>query len=190
MTVLILGLILFLGAHSVQIVMPELRARVIARAGQGAWMGSYAAISGIGLVLIIVGYGLARGAAPIVYSPPPAARHLTFLLMLPVFPLLIATYARGRIGQALGHPMLIAVLLWAAAHLLANGSVADLFLFGGFLVWAALDWRSVLARQAPVATATRVPWARNDAIAIIGGLVVYVALIGGLHRLLFGVSPL
>lgn len=191
MTLLILGLVLFLGTHSVQIAAPALRERAIAGGGgTRAWMLSYMAISGIGLVLVIIGYGMARHDAPLLYHPPTALRHLTLLVMLPVFPLLIATYLKGRIGQLLGHPMLIATMLWAVAHLMANGNLADVLLFGSFLVWAALDWQSLLRRESSASPRAGANWGRNDAIAIIVGLAIYLAFIGGVHALLVGVSPL
>lgn len=190
MTVLILGLILFLGVHSAQIAVPDIRERTIARGGGiGAWMWPYTSIAGTGFVLIIVGYMLARHEAPILYYPPLELRHLALVVMLPVFPLLLATYIKGRIRQVLGHPMLIATILWASAHLMANGSLADFLLFGGFLVWAALDWRSLLTREGSASSGSRAQWGRNDAIAIVGGFALYLAFIGGLHALLFGVSP-
>ncbi|MFN3955762.1 MAG: NnrU family protein [Pararhodobacter sp.] len=190
MTLLILGLILFLGVHSIQIVVPDIRARVIARGGgRGAWMWPYTGIAGAGFVLIVLGYALARHETPILYTPPPALRHLALVVMLPVFPLLIAAYLKGRIGQSVSHPMLVATMLWAVAHLMTNGALADLLLFGGFLVWAFLNRRSLIRREGGAAVA-RNNRGRNDAIALVAGLAVYVAFIGGLHALLFGVSPI
>lgn len=192
MTILVLGLILFLGVHSVQIIAPGIRAQVIARGGGvGAWMWPYTAIAGAGFLLIIAGYGMARYDAPIIYMPPAELRHLALGVMVAVFPLLLATYLKGRIGQMLGHPMLLATILWAAAHLMVNGSVADILLFGGFLLWASINWRSQITRMPqPDTTPHKRPWGRNDAIAVIGGLALYAGLIGGLHALLFGVSPI
>lgn len=190
MVVLIVGLILFLGMHSVQIAAPGVRERIIGRSGAGAWMWPYTALSAIGLVLIIAGYGLARQEAPVLYHPPVELRHLALIAMLPVFPLLLATYIKGGIRQTLGHPMLIATMFWGTAHLMANGSLADFLLFGSFLLWAALDWRSLVRREAPASTGGAPRWGRNDVIAIAGGLALYAAFIGGLHALAFGVSPI
>ena len=139
MPLLIAGLVLFLGVHSIAMVSPSFRARAIQRVGEGAWKGLYALISLVGFVLICYGFGLARQAPVVLYSPPTWLRHVTFLIMLPVFPLVLAAYLPGRIKAAAKHPMLAAVKFWAFAHLLANGSLADVLLFGGFLAWAVAD---------------------------------------------------
>lgn len=191
MAILVFGLILFLGIHSVQIVSPDIRARTIAKVGSvGVWKLIYTGIAIIGLSLIIIGYGLARHSAPVLYYPSGAFRHIAVVLMLPVFPLIFAAYIKGRIKHVLGHPMLIALILWACAHLMANGSVADLLLFGSFLVWAIFDWRSLVRRQNVPKSGHSGRWVRNDVIAVVGGVLVYVLFIGGLHVRLFGVSPL
>lgn len=189
MLILIVGLLLFLGTHSMQIISPGTRAAVVARRGEGAWKWPYVAVSIIGFVLIIYGYAWARQSPFVVYTPPAGLRHLALLLLLPVFPLLFATYLPGRIKAAVKHPMLIATVLWAVAHLMANGSLADILLFGGFLVWALADLRSVLRRPVK-AIPTLKPSRFNDAIAIGAGLLVYGAFIGGLHYWLFGVAPI
>ena len=132
---LILGLVLFLGVHSVAIVSPEGRNRLAAQLGENAWKGLYSLASAVGLGLIVWGYGLARENPVLVYSLPGGFRHLAALLLLPVFVLLLAAYLPGRIQRAAKHPMLLAVKLWAASHLLAQsvtgGSLADVLLFGG-----------------------------------------------------------
>jgi uncharacterized membrane protein len=190
MPLLIAGLVLFLGVHSVAIVAPSFRTRTIQRMGEGAWKGPYALISLAGFVLICYGFGLARQAPVVLYSPPTWLRHLAFLVMLPVFPLLIAAYLPGRIKTAAKHPMLAAVKFWAFAHLLANGSLADVLLFGGFLAWAVVDRISVKRRAMPQVLRTAPPGPWNDAIAVVLGLAVYALLIGWAHVRLFGVSPL
>lgn len=189
MLVLSLGLVIFLGAHSVRIVGPGWREAVMARRGKRAWLLSYAAVSLLGLVLIVWGYGLARLDPVSLYTPPAGLRHLALLLLLPVFPLLIAAYVPGYIRAKLGHPMLIATILWGAAHLMANGTLADMLLFGGIALWATVDWVSVLRRTVG-ATALQTPEVKNDAIAVAGGLAVYAAFVAGLHAWLFGVSPI
>ena len=190
MPLLIAGLVLFLGVHSVAIVAPSFRTRTIQRMGEGAWKGLYALISLVGFVLICYGFGLARQAPVVLYSPPTWLRHLALLVMLPVFPLLIAAYLPGRIKTAAKHPMLAAVKFWAFAHLLANGSLADVLLFGGFLAWAVVDRISVKRRAMPQVLRTAPPGPWNDAIAVVLGLAIYALLIGWAHVRLFGVSPL
>ena len=190
MPVLIVGLVLFLGVHSVAIVAPALRARTIHRLGEGAWKGLYALVSLVGFVLICYGFGLARQAPVVLYSPPIWLRHVALILMLPVFPLIIAAYLPGRIKTAAKHPMLAAVKLWAFAHLLANGLLADVLLFGAFLAWAVVDRISLKRRSTPqlLRTAPRGPL--NDVIAVVLGLAIYALLIGWARVRLFGVSPL
>jgi uncharacterized membrane protein len=190
MPVLIVGLVLFLGVHSVTIVAPALRARTIHRLGEGAWKGLYALVSLVGFGLICYGFGLARQAPVVLYSPPIWLRHVALILMLPVFPLIIAAYLPGRIKTAAKHPMLAAVKLWAFAHLLANGLLADVLLFGAFLAWAVVDRISLKRRSTPqlLRTAPRGPL--NDVIAVVLGLAIYALLIGWAHVRLFGVSPL
>ena len=192
MVVLIAGLLVFLGVHSVSIAAPAWRTSTMARVGERRWKGVYSLASGVGFALLIVGYGIARQSPVVLYTPPAALRHLAILVMLPVFPLLIAAYLPGRIKSATRHPMLLAVKLWATAHLLANGTLADVLLFGGFLVWAVADRISV-KRRTPV-EAHAVPGARarpaNDAIVIVVGLAVYALFLFWGHRWLIGVSPL
>ena len=189
MSVLILGLVVFLGVHSTGIFAPAWRDRMAARLGEIPWKGLYSAVSLVGFMLIVWGYGLARLEPVGLWSPPTWLRHVALLIMLPAFPLLLAAYLPGRIQTAARHPMLAAVKLWAFAHLLANGNVADVLLFGSFLAWAVADRISLKRRSAPPAPGAP-PGAANDLIALVGGLVLYGAFIGALHSWLFGVSPL
>lgn len=189
MLILLLGLVLFLGVHSVNIVAPERRETIIAQKGEGAWLWPYTAISTVGLVLIIFGYGLARQDPALLYVPPIGLRHIALAVMIPVFPLLLASYLPGHIKNRVKHPMLLATILWATAHLLANGTLADLALFGGFLVWAIADLISLSRRpDKNQRTLPRTPV--NDIVAVIGGLAIYAVLVFGLHQILFGVSPI
>lgn len=189
MAALIAGLLVFLGVHSIAIFAPAWRARARGSWGEGPWKGLYALISLAGFVLIVHGFGLARHAPVVLYAPPGWMRHVTFLLMLPVFPLIIAAYLPGRIKAAAKHPMLVAVKFWALAHLLANGSLADVLLFGGFLAWAVID-RISLKRRPPQVLRTAPPGRFNDVIAVVLGLALYAFFIGWAHVRLFGVSPL
>src|ERR1700733_6414966 len=156
MTVLIIGLVVFLGVHSIALAAPAFRSRAIARLGEGAWKGLYSLVAAVGLVLIVYGFHLARESPVGLYSPPGWLRYVTYLLMLPVFPLLIAAYLPGRIKTAMKHPLLAAVKFWALAHLLANGMLADVLLFGAFLVWAVCD-RISLKRRPPQVIRTAPP---------------------------------
>jgi uncharacterized membrane protein len=190
MSLLCIGLILFLGIHSVSIVAPAWRDAQVRRRGQWAWKGMYALVALAGLVLVVHGYGLARQSPVVLYSPPTALRHLALLLMLPVFPLLLAAYLPGRIQRATRHPMLLAVKLWATAHLLANGNLADVLLFGSFLAWAVADRISVKRRAVPHSVPGAPPGALNDIAAVAGGLAVYVGLLFSAHAWLTGVPLL
>ncbi|QIK38335.1 NnrU family protein [Caldichromatium japonicum] len=186
---LILGLALFLGTHSIPMARPELRARLIERLGVMGWQGIYSLISLIGFILIVHGYGAARLHSIPLYLPPVWLKHIALLLMLPVFPLLFAAYLPGRIQSTVKHPMLAAIKLWGAAHLLANGMLADVLLFGSFMLWAVAD-RLSFRRREPILVRGAPPGPANDGIAIIGGLALYLAFIFWLHRALIGVAPI
>lgn len=189
---LILGLLLFLGVHSLSIVSPAGRDRLVDRLGENAFKGLYSLVSLVGLGLIVWGYGLAREAPVLLYALPGGFRHLAALLMLPVFVLLLAAYLPGRIKTAAKHPMLLAVKLWALSHLLAQsvtgGMLADVLLFGGFLVWAVAD-RVSLRRRTVRAVPALPASGGNDAIAVVGGLVLYALTVFWAHAWLFGVRP-
>jgi uncharacterized membrane protein len=190
MGVLVLGLFAFLGPHSIRIVAEPWRRRSIARLGEGPWKGLYSLVSIAGLVLIIWGYGLARSEPIVLWQPPQWTRHLAALLTLPVFVLIAAAYLPGtRIRAALGHPMLVGVKLWALAHLIANGTAADLALFGSFLVWAILDYRTARRRDREAGVRYPPLGAGRDAAAIAIGLIVWVAFAFYLHAWLIGVRP-
>lgn len=188
MTTLIVGLILFFGVHSLSIINEPFRNRLNSAMGEGPFKGLYSLVSLAGLVLIVWGYGAARMDPTVIYTPPGWLKHVAFLLLLPVFPLLFATYFPGRIKAKLGHPMLVAVKLWALAHLLANGMLHDLLLFGSFLTWAVADRISMKRRtQRNIPT---LPGSKaNDIIAVAGGLAVYVVMVLWAHQWLFGVAP-
>ncbi len=189
MIILILGLCLFLGMHSLGFLAPAWRGRMVARLGQTTWQGMAGVVALVGFALIVWGYGLTRSAPIPLYAPPIWTRHLSLLIMLPVFPLLLATYLPGRIQAAVVHPMLTAVIIWALAHLTANGNLADLLLFGGFLAWSLADRISLLSRQAPPVQGAPSRKA-NDLIAIGAGLALYVVFLLWAHKWLIGVSPL
>lgn len=198
MTLLILGLILFLAPHSVRIVADDWRSAQVARIGLPAWKGLYSVVSIVGLALIVWGYGMARTAPIEVWNPPVFTRHLASLFTLAAFVLLVAAYVpRNRIKAAIGHPMVAGVKLWAFAHLLANGTVADLLLFGSFLVWAIFDFRAARRRdRAAAAGATRggasagaSPSLAADVVVVLVGIGAWALFAFQLHGWLFGVRP-
>ncbi len=189
MATLTIGLLLFLGVHSLAIINIDWRNQQVSKLGIWAWKGIYSLLAGIGLILVIIGYGQARLEPHWLYQAPTGLRHLSLLLMLPVFPLALAGYLPGRINGWLKHPMLIATLLWASSHLLSNGGLHDLLLFGSILVWAALDLLSLRHRsQRPLLMRSASSW--NDAIAVIAGVGLYLLFIAGRHPWLIGVTPL
>src|SRR5262245_14642135 len=193
MTTLVIGLILFFGVHSISIVSRPWRDSIAARVGPNAWRTIYSVLSLVGFYLIVRGYSIARHDPIVLYQAPHALRWVTAVLMLPVFPLLIAAYAPGRIKATVKHPMLAATKLWAVAHLLVNGTLADVLLFGGFLVWAGLDRVSVGRRPQPARAMfggkERERSNSADVVAIVVGLALYALFIGWAHVKLFGVVP-
>jgi uncharacterized membrane protein len=189
MSVFLLGLVIFFFVHSVSIFNEPWRDRMVAKMGERQWQGLYSVITIAGFVLIVWGYGLARYDPVLLYSPPMWARHVAMLLLVPVFPLLLATYLPGRIQTATKHPTLVATKLWAIAHLLANGMLADVILFGAFLAWAVVDRISMKHRtQRPIPGAP--PSRKNDFVAVLVGLGLYVVFVLWLHTWLIGVSPI
>jgi uncharacterized membrane protein len=190
MTLLILGLALFLGAHSVRILASGWRDAQIARLGEQRWKGAYSLLSALGLGLIVWGYGMARADPVVLWMPPPWTRHLAALLTLPVFVLLVAAYLPGsHIKARIGHPMVAGVKLWALAHLLANGNLGDVVLFGAFLAWAIADFISARRRDRRAGQTYPVCcWTRDATVAAIGLLAWALFALYG-HVWLIGVRP-
>ena len=187
MTILLIGLVIFLGIHSLPI-LAGLRSRIRDSLGEQAYKGLYSLVSIAGFILIIWGYGMARAdGSPLIWDPPHWMRHLVMLLMLPVFVLLAASNMPGRIRAATKHPMLVAVKLWALSHLLVNGDLAGMVLFGAFLAWAVLDRISMKYRSDNKTPAIGANAMRNDVIAVVAGLALYVAFVFWLHPWLIGV---
>ena len=148
MTELILGLILFLGAHSVRIVADDWRTQKMEALGEKAFKGVHALISLLGFYLLVVGYGEARLQTVVIWNPPTATRHISLLLMLFSSILMVAAYIpRNHLKIRMGHPMVLSVKVWALSHLLANGNLADMLLFGAFLIWALLNFKSARVRD-------------------------------------------
>jgi uncharacterized membrane protein len=186
-TILILGLVIFLGVHSIRIGADAWRSRQIARLGAGPWKGLYALASLVGFVLIVYGYGLARAHPVVLWTPPVWTRLVAAALTIPAFVLLAAAYVPGnRIKTALGHPMVAGVKLWAFAHLLANGTLAAVLLFGAFLVWAVACFAS--ARRRDRAAGIRYPTgtAARDGITVVVGIAAWAVFALLLHGWLIG----
>ena len=185
---LILGTGLFQGIASVRIVSPSWREARIAAIGEGPWKAAYSIASLAALVLMIWGYSLARPEAPVLFEPPVWLKHVAVLLMLFAFILLAASVLpAGRLKAAARHPMLVAIKTWAVAHLLANGDLASIVLFGSFLAWAVADRVSVKRRGDMGPPPGPAVW---DVVAVLIGFLAYILFLWRLHAWLFGVSPL
>jgi uncharacterized membrane protein len=185
--VMILGLILFFGVHTLT-TQRELRAQVIGSMGEGGYKIGYALASVAGLALVVWGFANYRATGWIdVWNPPRAFKHITVALMLPAIILVVASYIRGRIYTTLKHPMLAGIKLWAAAHLLANGDLGSIILFGSFLAWAVFDRISLKRRPDAGAPPIPVGGPGNDMIAIAVGAIAYLALAFAFHPVVIGV---
>ncbi len=187
MPTLIAGLVLFLGVHTLT-TLREMRAGLVERLGPGLYKGIYSLVSLIGFVLIVLGYKAYRAAGYIdVWTPPTGMRHLTILLMWPAMICLVAAYVPGEIKRRLKHPMLVAVKIWALAHLLSNGDLGSIILFGSFLGWAVYDRISVKRRVDANGPAVTPGGRRNDVVAVVAGTILWVLFMFVLHPLLIGV---
>lgn len=189
MVPLVMGLALFIGVHLVT-TQPDLRHGLSQRMGLGAYKGLYSLLSFAGLALIVLGYHkaqLAPGKNPVLWNTPHWGRHIAMLLMLPVFPLLAATYLPGRISAAVRHPMITAVKFWALAHLFVRGDAASILLFAGLLGWAVYDRISLKQREAGGLVTVKTGPPRNDIIAIVLGLAIYAIFLKWGHAAIIGV---
>ena len=190
MTILILGLGIFLGLHSIRIWGDDWRSAQITRLGERAWKGAYALLSLLGFGLLIWGFGLARQESTVVWTPPAAMRHVAALLTLIAFIFLAATYMpRNAIKARLHHPMLLGVKVWAFAHLLSNGKLADMVLFGSFLAWAIFCFRAARQRDRAAATAYPAGTTGGTLASVAVGLAAWALFAFWLHGLLIGVRP-
>lgn len=187
---LILGLVLFLGMHSVRIFADDWRTRQRAKLGDGKWKGLYSVVSAVGFVLIIWGYGLARAEPIPIWAPPVWTRHVAALLTLLSFVLLAAAYVpRNAIKAKVQHPMVAGVKVWAFAHLLANGTLADILLFGAFLAWAVLAFKSMRQRDRAVGKTYPAGQGAATLITVAVGAAAWAAFAFWLHASWIGVAP-
>jgi uncharacterized membrane protein len=190
MSLLILGLIVFLGAHSVRIFADRWRGAQIARFGEGPWKGLYSLLSIAGFVLLIWGYGRARADTTMLWQPPSWTHYPAALFALLAFVLVVAAYVRGtRIKSALHHPMVLGVKSWAFGHLIANGTLADVVLFGGFLIWAIVDYAASRRRDRVAGTVYPAGTTGRDAMAIAIGVAAWAVFAFYLHERWIGVRP-
>jgi uncharacterized membrane protein len=191
MPVLILGLLIFLGVHSLRIFADDWRSRQIARLGVKRWKGLFALVSLTGFVLLCWGFGLARQHPVVLYVPPPALRHLNSLFTLIAFVLFFATRVpRNHFKAKLGHPQVLAVKVWAFGHLLATGMLHDVVLFGAFLLWAMVLFIVSRRRDRQAGTVYPAGTLGGDALTLIIGVAVWVAFAFWLHLWLIGVKPM
>lgn len=187
---LILGLLVFLGIHAVRAFAPDWRAAQIQRLGEPGWKGVFSIVALCGLALIVWGFGRARLDPVVLWHPPTALRHVAAMLMLPAFVLLVAAYMPGsRLKARVRHPMLLGVVLWALAHLMANGRLAAMLLFGSFLVWAALAFRAALRRDAAAGNPPLPLYSGRDVFTSLLGIFAWISFALWLHAPLIGVSP-
>ena len=182
MSILLVGLVLFLGVHSVRLVADGARSRMIARIGAGPWKGLYSLASIAGFVVLVWGFGLAREQPVPLYAPPPSLRHLNALFTLAAFVLVFAAYPPNHIKRAIGHPMLAGVVVWSIGHLLATGMLHDVVLFGAFLVWGVADF--AVSRRRDRIAGTRKPDATwiGDAVTVALGVGAWALFAFSLHQ--------
>lgn len=189
MQLLILGLVIFLGVHSVRMLAPAWRERMCGRLGEGVWKGLYSLLALLGLALIAWGFDGAREQPVLLWSPPLGLRHAASLLTLLAFILLAAAYVPGNHFKArLGHPMVLGVKAWALAHLLATGMLAHLLLFGSFLLWAVVNY-AVSRRRDRREGVVYVGKAMPTVVTLLLGLLGWAVFAFGLHGLLIGIKP-
>jgi uncharacterized membrane protein len=187
MAILVLGLVLFIAAH-VFVTLRGPRAAVIARIGVWPYKGVMALVSAVGIILIGYGFGQYRATGWIdVWSPPRWSFYITQILMWPASICVVAAYSRGNIWRRLKHPMLVGVKTWAVAHLISNGDLGSIVLFGSVLAWAVYDRITLKRRTDPGAPPIPVGGHRNDTIALVVGTILYLALGLVFHPLVVGI---
>jgi uncharacterized membrane protein len=190
MALLVLGLVLFLGVHSVRIFADGWRTSTIERIGELPWKGIYSVISIASFALLVWGYSVARQNPVLLWFPPVAMRHVAALLMMFAFVLFVAAYVpRNWFKAKLHHPQFLSVKIWAFAHLISNGMLIDVLLFGGFLVWAVVGYTAAKRRDKAAGTVYPPGNATATAITVVAGLAAYVVFAMWLHGWLIGVRP-
>lgn len=188
MIILVLGLVFFFAVHSVRIVADDWRTRFIADKGKMAWHGLYSVLSLAGLVLIIYGFGASRADPVFLWNPPLWTRHVAALLVLFAFFLLAAGFIpRNHLKAKLGHPMFLGIKVWAFAHLIANGRLGDVLLFGSFLVWAIVGYSAARKRDRLAGVVYEKGTMAGTAIVASAGTLLYAIFAFALHRILIGV---
>jgi uncharacterized membrane protein len=190
MALLVLGLILFLGVHSTRVFADGWRTATIARIGEKLWKGVYSLLSIAAFVVLVWGYARARQNPVLLWTPPVGMRHVAALLMVIAFVLFVAAYVpRNWFKAKLHHPQFLSVKVWAFGHLLANGMLVDVLLFGGFLVWAVLGYTTARRRDRAAGAVYAPATAKGTVIAIVVGLVAWTVFAFWLHGWLVGVKP-
>ncbi len=190
MTLLVLGLVIFLGVHSTRVFADGWRSAQVARLGEKGWKGLYTLASVVGLVMLVWGYGVARQTPVPLWTPVVGLRHLASLLTLLAFVLIAAVYVpRNSLKARIGHPMVVGVKVWALSHLLANHTLADLLLFGGFLVWAVLCFRAARRRDRAAGTTYPVGTLQGNLLTVVTGVAGWLVFAMWLHGPVIGVKP-
>lgn len=190
MTLLVLGLVIFLGVHSTRVFADGWRSAQVARLGEKGWKGLYTLASVVGLVMLVWGYGVARQTPVPLWTPVVGLRHLASLLTLLAFVLIAAVYVpRNSLKARIGHPMVVGVKVWALSHLLANHTLADLLLFGGFLVWAVLCFRAARRRDRAAGTTYPAGTLQGNLLTVVTGMAGWLVFAMWLHGPLIGVKP-
>ena len=188
MLILITGLLIFFTVHSISIVNESWRDSMVDQLGISLWRGLYSLVAVIGLLLIIWGYVLARQQPLLIYPPSIWLHRISLILLIPVFPLILATWLPGNIKAKVKHPMLLAIKIWALAHLLSNGMFSDVILFGSFLIWSIINLRSMRIRRVRTDPNTKA-FVANDTLCVTIGIGLYILVSLWLHDWLVGVPP-
>jgi len=188
MLILITGLLIFFTVHSISIVNESWRDSMVDQLGISLWRGLYSLVATIGLLLIIWGYVLARQQPLLIYPPSIWLHRISLILLIPVFPLILATWLPGNIKAKVKHPMLLAIKIWALAHLLSNGMFSDVILFGSFLIWSIINLRSMQTRRVRTDPNTKA-FVANDTLCVTIGIGLYILVSLWLHDWLVGVPP-